>query len=578
MANLPRKQLYDVESGLQFVPITHTQAVLDNNGKTAEQRISNAETNVANLNNTVTGQQPLLSKFRDDEDSFLFVDGSGNVVAKTDASGIGAKRLNVYNKFGAQVGNIYMGEEGGYYFCDAQGNIAVMIGDDGTFDCGKIGKTLQSIIGASKADLYLPKKIYAVVGDTLQLFYRAIVKDIDPYKHDIVVKCSKGKAYSRYYEYTPTSADIGSTTLNVSILSASGDVVSSASATLATVAAPTSPSSAKQVFCIGDSLTAGGDWPCEFNRRLTNTNSVSGIAGKGLSNISFKGDLTVTKNSTTTKYYGKGGASWATYEIAGQTNYRFTVSGVSSLSLGATYTNNSVTYTILEINITSGSGTVLCSGSSAPQSSGTLTKTGGDGDASVSFSAYVTESGNPLWDNTNHKFSFVPYVTANGGSISVMYVLLTWNTQQAWAEYSGDSNIGIIANAKTFARQFHIDYPNAKLKIVGLQMPSIDGGLGDSYGASGDYIDRYGLFVCAWNYNKALEDMCSLSEFSPYCEFVDIATQFDSENNMPQSLANVNTRSTIQEMRGTNGVHPKTEGYYQIADAVYRNFVANYCQ
>ena len=47
---------------------------------------------------------------------------------------------------------------------------------------------------------------------------------------------------------------------------------------------------------------------------------------------------------------------------------------------------------------------------------------------------------------------------------------------------------------------------------------------------------------------------------------------------MPETDAPVNTRSTKTEKRGTNGVHPATEGHLQIADVVYRNFVANFCQ
>ena len=61
-------------------------------------------------------------------------------------------------------------------------------------------------------------------------------------------------------------------------------------------------------------------------------------------------------------------------------------------------------------------------------------------------------------------------------------------------------------------------------------------------------------------------------------EFVNISSQFDSENNMPQEDAPVNTRSSVTEKRGTNGVHPMNEGYMQIADVVYRNFIANFCQ
>ena len=59
---------------------------------------------------------------------------------------------------------------------------------------------------------------------------------------------------------------------------------------------------------------------------------------------------------------------------------------------------------------------------------------------------------------------------------------------------------------------------------------------------------------------------------------MNISAEFDTEYNMPYSETNVNTRSTVKEKRGTNGVHPSTEGYYQIADTVFRNFIANFCQ
>ena len=42
-------------------------------------------------------------------------------------------------------------------------------------------------------DISLPDKIYAIVGDTLQLFFRGIIKAVDPYNYNIVVSCSKGK-------------------------------------------------------------------------------------------------------------------------------------------------------------------------------------------------------------------------------------------------------------------------------------------------------------------------------------------------------------------------------------------------
>lgn len=66
----------------------------------------------------------------------------------------------------------------------------------------------------------------------------------------------------------------------------------------------------------------------------------------------------------------------------------FTVTSASA-TVGATYTNNGVTYTVLA-TIASATTLTLSSGSTttAPQASGTLTKASGTGDATITFSAY----------------------------------------------------------------------------------------------------------------------------------------------------------------------------------------------
>lgn len=59
-------------------------------------------------------------------------------------------------------------------------------------------------------------------------------------------------------------------------------------------------------------------------------------------------------------------------------------------------------------------------------------------------------------------------------------------------------------------------------------------------------------------------------ELAEYCYYVDTKGQFDTRYNMPYTQVAVNPRSTVTEMRGTNGVHPSPSGYLQIGDAFYR--------
>ena len=443
----------------------------------------------------------------------------------------------------------------------------------------------EKVVGIENAlnkgiDIVLPDKIYAVVGDTLQVFFRGVVKVKNIDNYDIQVSCLKGSQYRRYYEYTPKVDDIGSTTFEITVRDNNGDEISSKSCELITVASPSTPSTQVNVLCFGDSLTGGGEWPAEACRRLIGTLNTGTPRANGLSNISFCG----SKTKDSASYYGAGGWTWGSYISKGARAFRFTVSGVNSVGFRNTYVNNGVTFTVQEVNITNGSGNILCSVSGAtdtPTASGILTKTSGSGDATIAFSEATLDAQNPLWDIDNNVFTFQPYVNQYCGDITgeelVVYVLLTWN---GLTVYKTDFS-AIIAQAKTFANKLHQEYPNAKLKIMGIQMPNQINSFG--YGADGklssySYSDAYGLTVTALNMSKAYQDLANEEGYSGFVEYVGVPCQFDSDYNMPTTTKAVNTRNAETEIVASNTVHPANSGYMQIADAVYRNFVANYCQ
>ena len=423
---------------------------------------------------------------------------------------------------------------------------------------------------SKELDISLPDTIHAVVGDTLQLFYRGMVKAVNPYNYDILVNCIKGKQYPRYYEFTPTSEDVGSIPFKITIKDNNRNVIAEKSCIINVVNVASSPISVKKIACFGDSLTYNGAWVAEAYRRLTQTGG-SPVAN-GLSNIEFVG----AKEKNGARYFGEGGWTWDSYTTKGINAYRFQVNDVLSLSVGSQYTNNGNTFTILEINITNGSGNILCSVSSltpAPSASGTLIKSSGTGDNNITFTSYSQDSANPLWDSNANKMTFIPYANkyANG-NIDIVYTLLSWNGQIPGKEDFSD----VIAKIKIFADTLHTEFPNAKLKIMGIQVPSVNGGMGANYGATGtSYSDGYGMVVTALNQNKAYQDFANSEGYKDFVEFVNVSAEFDTEYNMPYSEVNVNTRSTIKEKRGTNGVHPSNEGYLQIADVVYRNMMAN---
>ena len=423
-------------------------------------------------------------------------------------------------------------------------------------------------------NISLPDTINAIVGDTLQLFFRGMIQAFDPYKYDILVTCSKGNKYPRYFQYTPTVADVGTTTFTVTVKDDDRNVLASKTCQLVTRNVVKSPAANLNVACFGDSLTAAGTWCAEANRRLTGTGGTP--AGKALTNIAFVG----SKQNGTTGYFGVGGWTWKSYTQQGRPAYRFQVTGVTSLSVGAVYTNNGNTFTVMEVNVTGGTGNILCSVTAltpAPSASGTLTKSSGTGDATITYTSVARDTQNPLWDWDNNKMSFIPYANAvAGGKIDVVYTLLSWNEQTP-----GRTDFTSVLNQiKIFADTLHAEFPNAKLKIMGVQVPSVRGGMGANYGATGTfYADGYGMVVTALNQNDAYQEFANRPEYSGFVEFVNVSAEFDTEYNMPHADRAVNTRNTeVTEWVDTNGVHPDNNGYLSIGDVCFRNFVANFCQ
>lgn len=427
----------------------------------------------------------------------------------------------------------------------------------------------------SSPQIMLPDTIYAVVGDKLQLFYKGFIRAIDLYQYNILITCAVGSQYPRYYEYTPVVGDIGTKSFKVELKDNAGNVVTTKTVNIVISAAPANPVSTKKVLCIGDSLTSQGEWCHEADRRLTG-NVQSGDPTYnptlGLTNLDFVGRKTLKL----TGYEGTGGWNFADYVTEGADAYRITVSGVTSLSLDALYTNNSSTFQVREINVTGGTGNVLMykvSGTNAPSASGTMTKTTGTGDGTITYSAVSVDVSNMFWDDSIPGLNFQKYVYdyCGEGIVDIVAILLSWNGIRPFeTDYTDE-----LDDCRTFLRAILDHNENVKVLLMGIQMPSLNGGVGANYGATGtSYADQYGIIVGAMNYNNGLQLLANEEEFSSWVKYIDTACQFDSENNMQESDVPVNSRSAKTEKRGTNGLHPGITGYYQIADVVYRSIGA----
>lgn len=423
--------------------------------------------------------------------------------------------------------------------------------------------------------IYLAKRYDLVVGDTFELFYRGIIKSMNPYKYYIHISSPKGRPYPRYYTYTPADGDEGDYELEVSLYDDYHHLIETAKTTLHVVK-PVAPKRKMNILCFGDSITFNGVWPYEGYRRFTKTDGFP--VGLGFNNSI---NLIGTCKKEEIGYEGYGGWQWCHFsgnDAVSTTSSVWVKVKNHSLDENDQHSNwqsanlNWVLESIEKdrLKFKRGVGNFSC----LPKIGEVFTNVdGGIHTEDLYVESYEFEKGNPFYDEAIKGPNFKKYVEDNHfDGIDYVYILLTWNGQ--YQQYNNDFS-HFEPHIVKILNRIHEDYPLAKVRLIGIQSPSINGGIAANYGASGLYSDVFGEVTTAYNYNQYLENFCMRKEYQSYCRYIDLKAQFDVEYNMPSTMMKVNARNTIEERIGTNGVHPTMEGYLQIGDVFYRALVAD---
>ena len=198
---------------------------------------------------------------------------------------------------------------------------------------------------------------------------------------------------------------------------------------------------------------------------------------------------------------------------------------------------------------------------------------GYEGHPGWTWNSFVGDT-SPFYDPELNEINFTTYCERNGyEDIDVVYIILGYNGMSESFKTNFDLEYKHFVNAQILIDKIHEAYPNAIVRCLSEYIPSQLGGMGTNYGATGVWSDAYGMAVTALHYNAVLEEMCALDKYKDFVKYVDIAGQFDVENNMPSTQKPVNTRNPQTEYFQTNGVHPSANGYYQIGDAAYRSMI-----
>lgn len=422
--------------------------------------------------------------------------------------------------------------------------------------------------------LALAKRYDLVVGDRFEMFYTGIIRCVNPYKYYIHIDCKKGHNYKRYYEFTPTINDVGDHELVLTLYDDYHNIIEQQSTTLHVVE-PKKPNKKINILCFGDSLTFNGVWPYEGYRRFTKNDGDP--VGLGFTDsINLIGKM----KKEDIGYEGYGGWKWSEF-----CNNDY----VNMSSAVWVYTDHDKTEHDQEsIWITNGKKWYLETieegrlkfkrgpgnwGMTPDIKDEFVHFEGGIHHDTVKIEKFEFEQTNPFWSEETKGPNFREYVAKNNfAGIDYVYILLSWNGQ--YIAYNEDfSNhekyIKIILEA------IHRDYPNALVRLMGIQAPSLIGGITANYGCYGVYSDLLGDIVTAFNYDMYLEALCEREEYKDWCRYIDTKAGFDAEYNVPGIETKVNNRSNIKEVLGTNGVHPTMAGYLQIGDVFYRALCAD---
>ena len=137
--------------------------------------------------------------------------------------------------------------------------------------------------------------------------------------------------------------------------------------------------------------------------------------------------------------------------------------------------------------------------------------------------------------------------------------------------YSNNKTIDTIINeVKTLIDAVHSEYPNVKILISTIPMPSQVGGMGASYNASyravkEDYQRR------AFKINTEYIRLAESSDYSAFVSIINMCAEFDSDYLYPTTEVTANPRTTNKEIRGTNAAHPSNDGYLSEGDIIFRH-------
>ena len=409
-------------------------------------------------------------------------------------------------------------------------------------------------------DVVFPPKLYAMQGLETHVYpEHLLADDYKNYEHDVT--CLRGQHRKRGFVWTPQPTDnVGTYPISWSVHNKqSGNQLAAASSliNLANIAAKSGQT--VKALVIGDSLVNAG----VITQRLLD------IAVDDVMKVQLIG----TRGTGLNKHEGRGGWKIADYATTGRSDYKFTVSGVTTVpAINSTkYMFDGRTYLVQETSITGGSGYIVASlySGAVPSAlgvSGTLTKSNaGVGDSTIAFSNLEAVSANPFWNTATSQLDFANYLSANSlATPDYVFIQLGVNDVFGLTSDQGvvDFTVTAFAQLDNLISSIKAAIPSVKIAVAAPPVGANQDAFGTSYGC-GQTAWRYRRNLVT--YNKQLYAHYAGKE-AQSIYVLGSGVNVDTENNFPTTTQAINSHNSDTIAAQSNGVHPSDGGYKQNAD------------
>jgi lysophospholipase L1-like esterase len=366
-----------------------------------------------------------------------------------------------------------------------------------------------------------------------------------------------GKQTNRGFRLDNVGASLN-TNITVDLAKGRNSIVTKSQNLLSTTAA-NGTGITRNVLVIGDSLVN--------NNNITAP--LKSVFDADPMDVTFIGTL----GSTGTKHEGRGGWRIVDYYGQGRLLYQINVTGLAvAPGINARYTQGANIYNVDEVNISGGTGyfSVSIIAGSAPAVSGTLTKSTGTGDTTITYASSTATPGNPFYFATTGKFDLGYYLTSTSQSLTdndwIFFQLGVNDMFSSTDLVDSNSRVAtMLTQLNEIIANIHAYNANIRIGLVVTTPNANQDAFGESYtvGQLSEMYRKTGLVT--WQ-KKMIEAFDNTATINSKTYLISAHLNLDIDNNFPTITRAVNSRNTTTETIQSNGVHPASSGYAQIAD------------